>query len=493
MSRATRICLYCIMIGALVEYTNTAAGAATDREDALAAMKKATIYMMDTVSYRGGFVWKYTEDLSKQWGEVPARRTQIWVQGATNGVGELMLDAYEVTGNSGYLDYAKRVADALVWGQHPAGGWHYFIDFDMPGIRKYYDEIASKCWGWEEYYHYYGNCTFDDDTTTSSIRFLLRLYMTTLDPAYHEPLLKALGFVLESQFPNGAWPQRYPLMYEFVKNGVADYTSYYTFNDSVMWNNILALLEAYEQLGDEEYYRAARRGMDFYIISQYGKPQAGWCAQHSHDMMPAQARSYEPAGIWTSSTINNINALEDFYRMTGDRRYLNPIPAALEWLENSYITTDSSKNYTHARVYELGTNDPVYSHREGTSMENGHYYYDHEFGNFVCHYGQITKIDVPALKREYDRVKSLTPEQAIAEYDHRKKENNPPVLPAVAPDEAETVIKALDGKGAWITDIKIPDYSDPCADNRAGTTIRGIATNTYITNMKKLLAFVAAK
>ena len=82
--------------------------AAPNEKNALYTMKKATDFMMKTVSYRGGFVWKYKEDLTEQWGEVPARRTQIWVQGATNGVGEMLIDAYRVTWDPDYLEYAKK-------------------------------------------------------------------------------------------------------------------------------------------------------------------------------------------------------------------------------------------------------------------------------------------------------------------------------------------------------------------------------------------------
>ena len=88
--------------------------AATSENEILAAMKNAADYMMNTVSYRGGFVWQYSEDLLQQWGEVPARRTQIWIQGATNGVGEQLLDIYDATGDAAYLKYAKKTADAII-------------------------------------------------------------------------------------------------------------------------------------------------------------------------------------------------------------------------------------------------------------------------------------------------------------------------------------------------------------------------------------------
>ncbi len=62
---------------------------------------------------------------------------------------------------------------------------------------------------------------------------------------------KAIAFILESQYPLGGWPQRYPLKYEYSKNGNPDYTSYYTFNDDVIWENINFLIQCYLTLGEE--------------------------------------------------------------------------------------------------------------------------------------------------------------------------------------------------------------------------------------------------
>ena len=480
MKRFIRIS-YCVSFMLFVTVSSHNPNAAPSEKEVLGAMKKATDYMMNTVSYRGGFVWQYSEDLSQQWGEVPARRSMIWVQGATNGVGELLLDVYEATGNTAYLEYAKRVAHAIIWGQHPAGGWHYFIDFDMTGIRAWYDEVGSKCWGWEEYNHYYGNCTYDDDTTASSLRFLLRLYMVTLDPAYRDPLLRGLDFVIESQFPNGAWPQRYPLMYEYVKQGRADYTSFYTYNDGVMKNNIMLLIEAWEKLGNEEYHKAAVRGMDFYIISQGAAPQAGWGEQHYHDLRPAHARTYEPAAFHSRQTMFNIRDLQTFYRITGDRRYLKPIPPAISWLEQSVINTDPSKKYTHNRYYEPGTNKPIYIYREGTSIENGRHY--ESFKPTVP--GGDQNIDIDALRKEYERVNALSPDEAQAEYDRIK--NTAKKRSRVDAGRIKTVISSLNGSGAWVTDVNIRNYRDP---SRPVTVIRGISTRNYINNMRALLSIL---
>ncbi|MDP2982815.1 MAG: pectate lyase [Candidatus Latescibacter sp.] len=460
---------------------------ALEQKEVLAAMRKASDFMMNTVSTRGGFVWNYSADLSERWGEVPARKSQIWVQGATNGVGELFHDAWKTTGDSIYLGYARRVAEAIVWGQHPEGGWHYLIDFDMPGIQKWYNDVGSKCWGWEEYYHYYGNCTFDDETTSSSCQYLLDLYMATLDPVLLTPLMKGLNFVLEAQYPNGGWPQRYPLRYEYTHDGLADYTSYYTFNDGVIPNNIFLLIDAWEKLGDEQYIKAARRGMDFYLLSQGPEEQAGWSAQYNMNIQPAQARSYEPAAWSTQITVGCLRDLEQFYMITGDRRYLCPIPLAIRWLENSIINRDPSKKYTHGRFLEVGTNKPLVAHRKGTTMENGRYWVDYNLENPITHMGMTAQIDCERLKAAYEKVKAMSPQEARASYHARKKRAEK--RPASDPETVKKLIQSMDPRGAWVTSITIPNYSDPITSPRR--QVQGISTGGFISNMEKLMGYVS--
>lgn len=464
----------------------------TVRDDALAALKKSTVFMMERVSLHGGFVWKYSEDLSERWGEIPARKSQVWVQSpGTSSIGRILLDAFRVTKDPLYLSYAEKTAAALVYGQHPEGGWHYFIDFDPAGTGDYYRQIASKCWGWEEYYHYDGNCTFDDDVHSSSTSFLLDLYLATLDPRYRPPLDRALDFLLRSQFDNGAWPQRYPLR--------DDYTSCYTFNDGVIAGNIDLLLDAYDKLGDERYLKAARRGMDFVADSQLPPPQAGWGQQFSSDMKPAKARNYEPAAVEPRQTVENIALLENFYKITGDGKYLRGIPAAIRWLENSVINRDPArthegKAYTHAAFYEVGSNRPLYAHRKKNLAEldpddPGHgYWVDSEFGNFPGHYGMTAAIDIPALRREFERVRSLSPAPALEEY--RKTREKKSGAPGRAdPVAVARILRTMDDRGTWIVDLIIPYYPD-FKDRAKARTIRGFTTSTYIENVKTLLTYI---
>lgn len=457
--------------------------------DALSAMKKAARFAHETLSVHGGYVDMYSSDLTQRWGEIPARPTQAWCQPpGTPGVGAALLDAYRATGEAEFLRYAESSADALIWGQHPSGGWHYLFDFDMPGIRKWYDEVASKCWGWEEYYHYYGNCTFDDQATTAPAKFLLDLYMTTLNPAYRAPLVKALDFILEAQYPNGAWPQRYPLMYDYPHDGHPDYTHYYTFNDGVIHNIIFLLFEAWERLGIEKYREAAVRGMDFYIASQCAPPQEGWAQQYSMDMRPAAARSYEPAAVSVHRTLSNISDLYLFYTMTGDRRYLEPIPSAIDWLERSAIETSPDSSFTHAGFYEPGTNKPLYYHFEGTNPEN-HRSWINQTREGAWWYRKSARVDIVRMRSTFERYYALSPEKALAEYDvSKRKSAGQPAAPA----DVERIAASMDSRGAWVTEIGVRQYDKGMLDVPL-IRMQGIDMSVFIRNMRALSSYCATQ
>ena len=81
-------------------------------------MKTATRFMMNKVSYNGGFVWNYLPDMSRSWGEMEAKRTMVWIQPpGTPSVGHLLLDAYHATGDEYYYEAAKKVAASFVSGR----------------------------------------------------------------------------------------------------------------------------------------------------------------------------------------------------------------------------------------------------------------------------------------------------------------------------------------------------------------------------------------
>ena len=176
---------------ALLSGASFAALASPTRAEIESAMKKAARFMTEKVAVHGGYVWLVSEDLSRRWGEIPARPSQIWLQGGTERMGEVFLDAYEVTHDPFYLDAARKAAEALVSGQHALGGWHYFIDFDPAGTPEWYATQASKFrYGYEEYRHYYGNATFDDRVTADAGLFLLRFYVVSHEAALRAPVTR---------------------------------------------------------------------------------------------------------------------------------------------------------------------------------------------------------------------------------------------------------------------------------------------------------------
>ena len=70
-------------------------GSKADEGDVKNAMRRATQYMMDVVAYQDGFVWNYLPDFSRQWGELEAKRTMVWLQSpSTPDMGQLLIDAY---------------------------------------------------------------------------------------------------------------------------------------------------------------------------------------------------------------------------------------------------------------------------------------------------------------------------------------------------------------------------------------------------------------
>ncbi len=63
--------------------------------DAEQSMLRATRFMVEKASTNGGYVWYYTLDFSRQWCEMEAYKTMIWLQHpGTVSMGHLFLDAF---------------------------------------------------------------------------------------------------------------------------------------------------------------------------------------------------------------------------------------------------------------------------------------------------------------------------------------------------------------------------------------------------------------
>ena len=516
-----------IMLGA------APAAATPSRAAMLDTMKRATRFMVEKASVRGGYVWSYLPDMSRRWGEMEAYPTMIWVQPPGTGtMGHLFLDAYHATGDEYYYKAAEKAADALIAGQQPEGGWHYFIDFGGPdSTAKWYATIGKNAWRLEEFQHYWGNATFDDAGTSEAMQFLLRLYLEKRDPKYLPPLQKSINFVLKSQYPNGGWPQRYPATkYPYIDHGKPDYTSFITFNDDVAGENIRFLIQVWQTLGDKRALGAIDRAMDIYVKTQQPAPQAGWGLQYTLDLKPSGARTYEPTAIVTHTTYANVEQMLNFYRLTGDPKFLARVPEALDWLESVKSPPELNKDgKTYPTFVEIGTNRPLYVHRRGSNVVNGEYYVDDNPKDTLGHYSSFRHLDVPKLRREYEKLKAMSPAEASKDSPLKSSARKPldryylTELAAgsdrnadLAANSPDAIVAALNAAGWWPTQLRMTsnpytrDGSMTVTPGEYGTTrvgdatdtspyldakpVIGISTGTYIARMETLImALTGAK
>jgi len=511
---------------------------APSKAQALETMKKATTFMVEKAAYNGGYVWSYLPDFSRRWGEMEAFPTMIWVQPpGTATMGHLFLDAYHATGDAYYYEAAVKAAQALIAIQHPAGGWNYLGDLaGEASLKKWYDTIGKNGWRLEEFQHYYGNATFDDAGTAEASQFLLRLYVEKQDPAFKPALDKALAFVLDSQYPVGGWPQRFPLKDEFHHHGKADYTGYITFNDDVAGENLKFLIMVWQALGDARVLPSIRKAMDCFLACQQPQPQPAWGLQHKvSDLKPAGARTYEPEAFATHTTGGNIASCMDFYELTGDPKFLARLGEALDWLDSVKLPAEQIKGgRAYPTFVSIGEGKPLFIHRTGSNVVNGRYFADHNPENVVIHYSSTRSVNVEGLRKRLAKLKATPPEvaskdsplkggrKALPRYfttgDISVSDLNVDTLKADAgqasPDKAAALVATLNSEGWWPAELKatsnpyIGDGSPTPAPGDFSRTRVGDATDTspfitdtpkigistggYIENMTALIKYIGA-
>lgn len=412
------LCLFCIAVDA---------GVATDGKNSppslkeiLQTMQRATRFMMEKVSHQGGFVWSYLPDFSRRWGEMEAYPTMYWIQPPGTGtVGHLMLDAYHITHDEYYYRMADRSAEALIRGQHPSGGWNYMVDTaGTESLQRWYRTIGKSGWRLEEFHHDYGNATFDDGGTSEASQFLLRMYLEKGQSKFKVPLERAIRFVLESQYPSGGWPQRFPHPSPSELEGKPDYPSYITLNDNVASENIKFLILCRQSLGEHRLLEAIHRGMEAYLKLQQPAPHSGWALQYTpRDLQPAAGRSYEPKSLASQASAAAIENLLNFYQITGESKYLQRIPEALAWLEATRLQRSLlpewalRQNRTHATYVEIGTDRPLFAHRRGSNSYNGSYFIDYLPENVLRHNIPFKQIDIAGMRRRYEQLKTIPQEE----------------------------------------------------------------------------------
>ena len=428
-------------------FLSVSAPAADTPAAAKAALIKGAAYMR-SISAQGGYLWRYSTDLKLVAGENRANVTTQWLQPpGTPAVGMALLEAYQRTGEKALLDHALAAGAALAAAQLPSGGWDYRFDFSDPQHSKRRN-IS----------------TFDDDTTQSCLRYLLALGEVAKGNSPREQAIRnardlGLRKLLEAQFPNGAWPQRYDGMPKAAKKfpalkarypkswprnyPKANYINYYTFNDNSHRDCVLLALQAHHVTGALKYLLAARRGGDFILLAQMPEPQPAWAQQYNARMEPAWARRFEPASITGGESVGACRTLIDLYLATGDAKYLRAVDAAVKWYRRSAIAPGK-----WARFYELQTNRPLYFTKE--------YKLTYSDADLPTHYSFQSSYGVESMIRYYEAVKKagraawlvsptsnpLTAAQRNARARGMEK-------------KVRAIVAAQDVQGRWITRTKL--------------------------------------
>ena len=449
-----------------------------DQAAAQAALKKVVGFYRTEVAYEGAYLYRYSSDLKQQEGEGRANATSGWTQPpGTPWVGEAYLDAWRMSGDRACLDAAIEAATALVRSQLKSGGWSSHFDLGPEGQKSYAYRIHGEKSGKRN------DSTFDDNKSQSALMLLMHVdeELEFSNAAIHEAVEYALSHFLAAQYANGAWPQQfrepanadehsprrasYPNSWSRIYEKI-DYRRFYTFNDNNMSHIIDMLFEASRIYGRDDCAAAARKTGDFFLLAQMPDPQPGWAQQYDRDMHPVWARKFEPPAVTGGESQSVMQTLIRLYRHTGDMKYIEGLPKALEYYKRSLLPDGRL-----ARFYELNTNRPLFFTKE--------YELTFSDADMPTHYSFKVSSRLDSIERELARVKELS----AGELPIGREVVTPQRLTARVAERGRRVLEQLDTRGAWV-------------ESGSMRTVEGVSQTiemkTFGDNLRALAAFAGA-
>ena len=259
-------------------------------------------------------------------------------------------------------DSAQRIAANILSYQAPNGGWSKHVDFRQgprrPG-QTYFGE--SDRWDWIS--------TIDNSATTEQIRFLARANAARPDKRYEAAIARGLEYLAASQYPNGCFPQVYPLQ--------GSYHDAVTFNDDATVN-VLRLMQELPSVPSRREPDVGA-GIACILDAQIrvdGK-RTGWAQQHDPlTFEPVLGRSYELVSISameTASIVDYLMSVKD-----PSPNVVRAVDAAVEWMKavavHGYtyagfeLKTSPGAGPLWGRLYEIGTNRVIMANRDGVKL-----------------------------------------------------------------------------------------------------------------------------
>jgi PelA/Pel-15E family pectate lyase len=276
---------------------------------------------------------------------------------------------------------ARSLADIVLQYHSPQGGWPKSTDLSIQPRSP--DDIPPPGRGRAN--------SLDNDAFDLPVRFLAHMTAATSDARYRRAVERSLDYLFKAQYPNGGFPQFYPL-----RDG---YYAHITYNDEAMIDALTILRDAAEGRPPFHFVDEARRrkaaeavakGIDCILrtqIRQDGKLTA-WCAQYdAKTLEPAWARAYEPPSLSGGESVGIVRFLMEIDEPSPE--IVAAVEGAVEWLRSvsmkgfrvdrianadgrteRRLVADPQAGPLWARFYELGTNRPLYLDRDSKFLYN---------------------------------------------------------------------------------------------------------------------------
>jgi PelA/Pel-15E family pectate lyase len=269
---------------------------------------------------------------------------------------------------------AQRLCAIVRSYQTPAGGWGKNLDL-CTRARSPGERFSAGTNGWA----YAG--TFDNGATTTELRFLARVVAATNCIEARESFERGLAYVLRAQFPNGGWPQVYPL--------AGGYHDAITFNDNATSNVLRLLRDVARGRGEFAFTTeplrglaaaAVARGVGCVLATQVraGDQLTAWGQQHDPlTFAPTSARDFEMIALASAESAGLLRFLMEIE--SPGPEVIAAVGAAAVWLRETAIeetvweqVKDDKQLVKRpgvgplwARFYEIGTNRPLFGDRDG--------------------------------------------------------------------------------------------------------------------------------
>lgn len=241
-------------------------------------------------------------------------------------------------------------ANLISW-QLPCGGWSKAVSYTAP-------RLPGTAWtSGNEAHHYAG--TLDNRSTTDQLFYLAKIHTASPDEKIRTSVERGLDYLLEAQFPNGGWPQNYPLE--------GSYHDAITLNDDAMLHAIEVLMAAaagkddWAWLDPDRKTRAAAavtRGVQALLDLQVrvdGQPTV-WAAQYDPlTMQPVSARGFELAALSGGESVSVLRLLFKVRPVTP--QLTAAVEAGIAWF-NTHRIPDHPDGWS--RFYDLSTQKPFF-------------------------------------------------------------------------------------------------------------------------------------